>query len=90
MRYAQVETITVQDPVRGSLPVKEMREIPEHAVLTTVQRAADEPFDAVAARPTVYGEGGEALAWKLHEAMTAEIVDARFDYSRLARVRVPE
>ena len=58
-------------------------------VALQVLRNPDEPFDAVACRPEVYGEGSEGSAYLLQWAHMADILDRNFDCSFIQRVRVP-
>lgn len=88
MRYLNIETLTFEDSRRRKLHIKEMREITPGQAAYVVDRGETEPFDLVASRDDVYGEGGERQAWRLHDSMAVELVDRRFDYSFLRKVRV--
>ena len=90
MRYQNVPVITFTDSLGRTFPVREMREIPRRQTAFVVARAPFEPFDLVASRPDVFGDGGERRAWELHDAMAVEIVDRLFDYSLITSVRVPQ
>ena len=59
------------------------------SIVAQVPRASDEPLDAVACRAEVYGDDSEDLAYLLHWAHMADILDRSFSYSFLARVKVP-
>lgn len=90
MRYATVGIVSFTDARKRKVPVRDFREVPAHVIMSFATRAEDEHFDAIAARPEVYGDMSEGLTYKLHEASMTTILDRGFDYSTLRRIPVPE
>lgn len=89
MRYANVDTIAFTEAIGRTVAIKDMREIPADDTSRAYRRTSAEDFDSIAARPDIYGEGGEAQAYKIHEANLIAILDARLDYTGLRVVKVP-
>jgi hypothetical protein len=89
MRYVAVPTYNFTDTTGKTVVMKEMREIENLSIGMTLNHAADEDFDEIASRNSVYGEGGERDSYKLHEANIVAILDAAMDYSKLSSIKVP-
>jgi hypothetical protein len=89
LRYLNVSDEVFVDDRGRRLTVKGLREFAPGIADYVVDRGEEEPFDLIASRDDVYGEGGERRAYELHDAMAVELVDRRFDYSIIRRVRVP-
>lgn len=90
MRYRDINTVKFEDPDRGPVRVKDMREVPLSRTAFRVPRMESEAFDRVAVRGDVFGASAESRAYELHDANAVAIVDYRFDYSRISEVKVPE
>ncbi len=89
MRYINVPTVSFTDSDGNQRAVKDMREIPAYVDGRTLTRLQDEAFDAIAARPDVYGDGGEMQAYKIWEANMASCVDAVWNLATVRKVFVP-
>jgi hypothetical protein len=89
MRYQGASTFVFTDVYGRTGTVYDMREIPEYQARLTIAVGRDVELDEVASRTYVFGEGGEASAYKLFEANMATILDVGFDMSLLGSLVVP-
>ena len=90
MRYMSVPTVSFTDANGVTRAVKEMREIPTYASSSTVQLSSGDMLDEVYSRDQIAAENSEGDSYKLHETNVVAIVEARFDYSILKSVRIPD
>jgi hypothetical protein len=90
MRYVGIDTYTFYDTSGRAVTVNEMREIPAYSIQLTINHTADEDFDEIASRSYVYGDGGEQDTYKLFEANIVQLLDARFDLSRIPKMVIPK
>jgi hypothetical protein len=89
MRYTLVPTLSFTDANGVSRPVKDLREIPAYDVSNSIDVTSEVSCDEVASRRSVYGEGGEGLAYKIWEANIVALVDLGFDVAAIRRVGIP-
>jgi hypothetical protein len=89
MRYTNVETITFTDIDGKSTAVKDMRLLPAQTIVKTISVIGSIELDEIASRKDIYGDGGENLSYKIFEANLLEIVERRFDLSRIRSLKIP-
>jgi hypothetical protein len=89
MRYTNIETITFTDIDGKSTAVKDMRLIPPQTIVKTISVIGSIELDEIASRKDIYGDGGENLSYKIFEANLLEIVERRFDLSRIRSLKIP-
>lgn len=89
MRYNTIETITFTDIDGTNYAVKDIRPIEE--LTTSVILNIDEStmFDELATRKNVFGEGNEALAYKIFDLNVLALTELDFDSTKLRKIRIP-
>ena len=90
MRYLQIPIIAFTDVNGVQRSVRDIRPLPSYTIARTMNKNGEDDFDEIASRQYVYGDDGERNAYKIHEANIVAILDARFDYSLLKTIVVPQ
>lgn len=88
-RYIAVDTIVFVDPYRGSVNIKDRRDIPSEDVAFSIDIKNGDMIDEIATRPQVFGTGGETQVYRLFDANMREIVAAGFSLENIQRLKVP-
>jgi hypothetical protein len=89
-RYVQIDTIAFNDPVRGSVNIKDTRPIPVEDVAFSEAIKKDTMLDEVAVRNGVFGVGGETQVYRLFDQNMRKIVAAGFSLENLQSLKVPK
>lgn len=88
MRYTLIESVSFTDINGNKFPVKPMREYPSYNTLYEQAILAGDYIDEVASRPQVFGTDAEDQSYVLYEANILEIVEARWDLTKLKALKV--
>ena len=89
MRYNNIDTIVFEAINGKSYSVKDMREIPVETIKKSIDYTAINTLDEVATRNEVFGEYAEDQTYRIFEANVVEIFDARFDMTKIKRLKIP-
>jgi len=90
LRYLQVPTVTFVTAEGVEVSLKDIRPPqPRASSFTTIPCDAQTSLEEVASRPEVYGAGFEGQAYQIFEENQVELFEARFDLSRVEKLRVP-
>lgn len=89
MRYVTVPAVSFTDINGVTRPVKLIRTIPTQDLAFTLEVGVGDQLDEIASRDHVYGSGGESQAHKIFDFNITQLVDARFDLSRIRRLGIP-
>lgn len=90
MRYNNSANVTFTDADGNTVSIKEILPVvaPAESFLK-VECEAGSSLDEIASRDSVYGAGSESSAYKIFDENIVELVDARFDMSKIRTLRVP-
>lgn len=89
MRYVAIDNIEFTNANGRTFTIKDRRPIPTYTILTEIDKTSDELGDEIAVKNEVYGENSEDLAYRIYEANIIELIESRFDFSKLKRVKIP-
>ena len=89
MRYIEIPTISFTDKDGVNFPVKDLREFPDYETAFNKQIISGDFIDEVASRKDVFGDDSEDLSYLIFEHNIVEIVEARWDLSKLKTLRIP-
>ena len=88
-RYINVDTYTFVDQSGNSYTLKERREIPDQTIAYTINIHEGDQIDEIATRRDVYGVGSEGDSHKIFDANLVDIVESKFDLSKLRTLKIP-
>ena len=88
-RYLDVDTVVFDDPVRGSVQIKDIRPIPEEETGFDIELKNGDLLDEIATRKSVFGMGGETQVYRLFDLNVREIIDAGFNLDNMQRLKIP-
>jgi len=90
LRYLQIPTVTFVTAEGVAVSIKDVRPPQARAnAFMTVPCDAQTSLEEIASRPEVYGTGFEGQAYQIFEENQTELFEARFDLSRIEKLRVP-
>lgn len=89
MRYFNIDTISFNDALGRTVPVKDIRPIPEYQINFEIDTRENDLLDEIASRSTVYGEGAEDQSYKIFDANIVALVEAEFDMANIKRLKIP-
>ena len=90
MRYMDIDTITFEDANGISYPIKDTRPIPSLPVIFTITKNENEFIDEIATRDDIYGTNREGDSFKVYDANAIKMVEKRFDFTKIKRLKVTE
>ncbi len=90
MRYMDIDTITFEDSNGISYPIKDIRPIPSLPVIFTITKSENEFIDEIVTRDDIYGINREGDSFKVYDANAIEMVEKRFDFTKIKRLKVTE
>lgn len=89
MRYQEIENIVFENKDGNSFTIKDMREFPDYTLLAEVEIDNDDMVDEVASRPEIFGAESEGQSFKIVDYNIIKIFEARFDLTKLEKLRIP-
>lgn len=87
-RYNNVDTIIFTDSNGTQTAVKDRRLISLQVFAFEIELKSDNYLDEIASRQSVYGRNGEQQSWKLFDLNIVKLTEARFDLSKLKRLKI--
>lgn len=90
MRYMDIDIITFEDSNGISYPIKDIRPIPSLPVIFTITKRENEFIDEIVTRDDIYGTGREGDSFKVYDANAIKMVEKRFDFTKIKRLKVTE
>jgi len=90
MRYFNSENVAFSSADGKTVSVKETLPMVGKSDLSfEVECSANTSLDEIATRPSAYGEGSEASAYRVFEENVVEIFEAGLDLGKIKKLRVP-
>lgn len=89
MRYQEIDNVIFTNKDGNSFTIKDMREYPDYTLLMPLEIGEDEMIDEIASRPDIYGDEAESQSFKIFENNKVKIFEARFMFSKLRKLRIP-
>lgn len=89
MRYINIGTVSFTNKNGITVPVKEIRPIPEEPILFELKISNDAELDEIASRSDVYGEDFEDQAFRIFDANIVAIVENGYDLSKIRKLGIP-
>ena len=90
MRYMDIDTIAFEDSNGINYPIKDMRPIPLLPVIFTITKSETEFIDEIVTRDDIYGLNREGDSFKIYDANAVKMVEKRFDFTKIKRLKVTE
>lgn len=90
MRYMDIDIITFEDSNGISYPIKDIRPIPSLPAIFTITKNENEFIDEIVTRDDIYGTGREGDSFKVYDANAIKMVEKRFDFTKIKRLKVTE
>ncbi len=90
MLYMDIDTITFEDSNGISYPIKDIRPIPSLPVIFTITKNENEFIDEIVTRDDIYGTNREGDSFKVYDANAIKMVEKRFDFTKIKRLKVTE
>lgn len=89
MRYFDIDTISFETDIGGKFAIKDMREYPSYTTAQIINIKNFDRPDEIATRQEHFGDDAEADTYKIIDHNIAELFDAKFDLSKLKKLRIP-
>lgn len=89
MRYININTISFTNSQGITVPIKDKRPILKEAISFEVGKNSEDDLDEVVSRASVYGEDAEDQSYRLFDANIIEIVENKYDLSKVRKLKVP-
>lgn len=87
-RYNNIDTIVFTDVNGIQYSVKDRRPISSQVFAFEIPLKSENYLDEIASRQSIYGRNGEQQAWKLFDLNIVKLTEARFDLSKLKRIKI--
>jgi hypothetical protein len=88
-RYIPIDTVSFTDKNGNTYPVKVRRPIENQAIRLTLNILSGEDIDEVVSRAGIFGELSEYRSYQVVDANIVKLKEARFDTSKIRKLRVP-
>jgi len=89
MRYSTIDNIEFTNADNNVHVIKDRRPIPVYNILTTINKNKDALGDEIAVKREIYGPFSEDLTYRLYEANIEDLLEQRFDFSKLKQIKIP-
>lgn len=89
MRYFAIETISFTDKNGRTVPIKDVRPIPELLINFEIDTKENDTLDEIASRKEIYGDNAEDISYKIFDANIIELFESEFDMSKIRRLKIP-
>ena len=90
MRFQNVPIISFTDATKKTRAIRDRRAMPDFVTLFELVLKDGDEADEICTRREIYGEGRESESYKIVEANKAQMVDYRFDFSRMRKLQIPQ
>lgn len=85
-----IDTVTFEDSNGISYLIKDIRPIPSLPVIFTITKSETEFIDEIVTRDDIYGINREGDSFKVYDANAIKMVEKRFDFTKIKRLKVTE
>lgn len=90
MRYSEADDVSFTDSYGETVNIKAILPVAGRATtFVTVDCESGTSLEEIASRENMYGTGSESLGYKIFDENIISIVEARFDLSKIKKLRVP-